>query len=446
MVLFSSSFFNSSIVHKKCQCCLSSAAYYVVRTDQQKDIPLSVTDTGIIFQLQEDYSVEVTALDVISGLSQEYPGMIYVPDSIIHGQACAVSQDCQDGNQLAQTLAEDYQGLQATLNSLFIVNQPVISHTVLPHLYEYIFGHLPAMNGPRLRELIRQAMQRAMVHYLPLFADTSFSFEQADANDQAIKLWLMFVYWLNKLAKGTLPHDNEVLLLHGFNAGIEEGSDQQSGFNQVTTASINSLFENSQSIQYMVDDAGDFVVNVLLKKITSMKKGTVLGVYIDDRFGTLYIYRQQDGRFQLITPTGLIITAIDDAALRQVLDELFGQITVNSSGVRRSIWTAPRQFPGVRAVSPGGSQLVARPSSTNREYFFAVLRGAVGTAMGGAVIMFISSRLRVGEPVLTLLGLFGGIGIGLISMAGTPLDSFGIARLLSALRLVLSGASYRGIR
>lgn len=421
------------------------ASFFSVSTDSEKNLPISLSTTGISFVSEAGRTVEVSADDVIrnlsQGMSQGHPDIIFISQDPIHGQACSQPSCFDEGKRIALMISDEYQLLQGILASLSINNEPVISPTVLPYLYAYIFSHLPATNSYRLKKLIRQALQRAMAHYLLLTANTDMAFNGTNQTDKAIRMWLLFVYWLNQLAQGTLPPDSEIHLVNGFNAGLEQNA------GQVTTQSINRLFNNALEIQKLADEAGDFIANILLREIAVLRPERFWVFFINDEYGTLLIHQLSDKTYVVVTPDGLAVTVIDQAALKQLFDKIFGPGVASSTGVsvnlRANMVIADYQL-HIPALTPA-NQVRRRQEPSQMEYLLAAARGTIGTAVGGAVCIFLLSRTGVAGNRGTLIGLCGGVFIGLLSMVGTPLDLFEMARFLNALRLLLSESLYRSM-
>ena len=408
------------------------ASFFSVSTDSEKNLPISLSKTGISFVSEGKQIIEVSADDVLNSLSSECSNVIFISHNLICGQACANLPELPEGQQIAGEISDSHQLLQETLALLLVNSQPVISPEVLPFLYSYIYSYLPAMDGARLRKLIRQALQRAMAHYLLLTANTDMASSQVSQADKTIKLWLLFVYWLNLLAKGTLPNDTETRLVSGFNGGLEQNA------GQVTIQSINRLFSSILDVQKLTGAGGDLIVNILLREITKLKPGSAQGFFVNNHYGILLVHHLADDHYVVVTPTGLSITVDGQVALSQLLDKILGNgVVTPGAGVT---------LPAVRfntQPAPTLTQARQRQETSQTKLLLAAAQGAVGTAVGGAACMVLLSRAGIRGSVNTLIGLYGGIFIGLLSMAGTPLDFAGAAHFLRVLRLYLSGAKPR---
>ena len=415
----------------------AARAFFSVSTDSEKDLPILLSGAGISFVSEGDNTVEISADDVINHLSPGHPEIIFIPQDLISGQAGALPSGLSEGQQIGSEISSEYQMLQGLLAPLTISSEPVISAEVLPYLYSYVSSYFPALNSRQLKKYIRQALQRAFEHYLLLTANTDTHVTQANGPDKAIRMWLLFVYWLNQLAQGSLPHETERLLFSGYSGGLSEN------LSHVTTQSINNLFNSALELRKLVGEGRDFIVNILLRQIAELSPGSVQGYFINEQFGTLFVHHLSDQTYVVVHPNGLVATVTGQAALKQLLDVIFGQGTATPTAVNN----APATHLSRRLIfSPAEhSQIQIRPTSSQTQFMLAAVRGVVGTALGGAISMIALSRMGVTGTANSFIGLSGGVILGLLSMAGTPLDSLGVARLLSALRLLVSGAMYRSV-
>ena len=420
-----------------------NAAFFSVSAGSEENLPISLTRTGISFQLQGDQVVEVNADDVISSISHEHPEVISISQNLIDSQASALPAGFSEGQAMAQQLISPSPLLQETLTSSNIPSEHVISPTVFPYLYSSVSSHISVRDGIELKKLIREAIQRAMVHFLLLTANTDMGFNSQNATeaDKAIKLWLLFIYWLNLLAKGTLPGEIQEQLVAGFTGGLGQN------ISHVTTQSVNTIFNHIFDIKKLVGPDGDFIVNILSQKIKNITLGSVQGFFIDASYGTLFVHHLEGGAYIVITPNGLTITAIDFSALMERLKKIFEGGTANPESVKIPYRISYCMYPPRRSSQslPMNSQVPTRTSRA--EYALAGVRIFAGTFAGGAFCMFVLSKAGVTGRLNSFAGLCGSMFFGILSIAGTPLDTNGqLAGFLSALRFLLIGAISRSLR
>ena len=232
--------------------------------------------------------------------------------------------------------------------------------------------------------------------------------------DRAIRLWLLFQYWLNHVAHGSAPQDQTLLWqqLATQGATLETVPD---------TGQLIQLLQNAPVVEPAIPGQFRSIIQTLFDKIFALSphqfalyRIPFFGQYGEN--GTLAVYVSREGTVYLITSNNTVIQVSNPAeSLQEVLEALLAPAIAiaNQPAITPTAAITP---------TPDPRRFVARSFSSLSSWEWLQTEGVtlIGFTIGAAVGQHAANILSLENRPRSLFITASAIVAAVAAFAGTP--------------------------
>lgn len=395
--LFGTSFFCLAQHQFYCMHCRSSQIFYYeegLNCFCNSHLPITFTPAQVINSMCIANVPEGQAIPLVSTLAQDNEESDDTPAATIDiGVASSITQliylNMAPASQLTEAMSTQ------------IVVEPVLSPEHMMNIYSSMTSALPKTNliTP---EKLQMAAQIAYLHYWLLAQNSPY--QNASKKDKAVKIWLLFKLWLNRVYCGQLSKGKKSQLM----ALVVQGMGSQ----QISMADISHFVNEAHTLIPLTHN--ETAATILQRNILSMNPHTQMIFHIPN-YGVLIVIHAQEGQFILVTPSGQTIEVQLDQ-LDNVLINLFSEyhipMSIHHNQVTQSSHTVSSGFYAQESGAARSLAALTRHAPSGQEaqqLAFGLLWGATGWLYGKYLQQRFFSSSSLWLPLLTY-GIFSQIG------------------------------------